>query len=101
MHFSLIISSIGIPGAKSLKDKRRVSISVITKLKNRFNVALAEDRDDEKLEVLKLYILTLNTNQNKLMSTISGIENFLSNLPDAVLLSFQHDENFLKYEDIF
>jgi len=99
MHFSLIIFQIGIPGAKSLKDKRKVTISVINKLKNRFNIALAEDRDNEKIEVSKIYILTLNTNKKELDSTISTIENFLSNLPDAVLLSFEHDEEFLSSEE--
>ncbi len=101
MHFSLIVSNIGIPGAKTLKDKRRISTSVINKLKNRFNVALAEERDNEKVEILKLFILTLNTNPKELNSTISNIENFLSNLPDAVLLSFEHDEKFLTLEEIY
>ncbi|MGB9749982.1 MAG: DUF503 domain-containing protein [Caldisericia bacterium] len=99
MYFSLIIFQIGIPGAKSLKDKRKVTISVINKLKNRFNIALAEDRDNEKIEVSKIYILTLNTNRKELDSTISTMENFLSNLPDAVLLSFEHDEEFLSSEE--
>lgn len=99
MHFSLIVFQIGIPGAKSLKDKRKVTTSVINKLKNRFNIALAEDRDNEKIEVSKIYLLTLNTNRRELDSTISTIENFLSNLPDAILLSFDHDEEFLSSEE--
>lgn len=99
MHFSLIIFQIGIPGAKSLKDKRKVTISVINKLKNRFNIALAEDRDNEKIEVSKIYLLSLNTNRRELDSTVSKLENFLSNLPDAVLLSFEHNEDFLSSEE--
>ena len=81
MYFSLIIFQIGIPGAKSLKDKRKVTTSVINKLKNRFNIAIAEDRDNEKIEVSKIYLLSLNTNRRELDSTVSIIENFLSNLP--------------------
>lgn len=99
MHFSLIIFQIGIPGAKSLKDKRKVTTSVINKLKNRFNIALAEDRDNEKVEVSKIYLLALNTNRRELDSTVSTIENFLSNLPDAILLSFNHNEEFLSSEE--
>jgi|YelNatPaOPRAMG01_1025707.scaffolds.fasta_scaffold03005_12 uncharacterized protein YlxP (DUF503 family) len=99
MHFSLIIFQIGIPGAKSLKDKRKVTTSVINKLKNRFNIALAEDRDNEKIEVSKIYLLALNTNRRELDSTVSTIENFLSNLPDAILLSFDHNEEFLSSEE--
>ncbi|HOK18486.1 MAG TPA: DUF503 family protein [Caldisericia bacterium] len=99
MYFSLIIFQIGIPGAKSLKDKRKVTTSVINKLKNRFNIAIAEDRDNEKIEVSKIYLLSLNTNRRELDSTVSTIENFLSNLPDAVLLSFEHNEDFLSNEE--
>jgi len=99
MYFSLIIFQIGIPGAKSLKDKRKVTTSVINKLKNRFNIAIAEDRDNEKIEVSKIYLLSLNTNRKELDSTVSKLENFLSNLPDAVLLSFEHNEDFLSSEE--
>ncbi len=99
MYFSLIIFQIGIPGAKSLKDKRKVTTSVINKLKNRFNIAIAEDRDNEKIEVSKIYLLSLNTNRRELDSTVSKLENFLSNLPDAVLLSFEHNEDFLSSEE--
>jgi len=99
MYFSLIIFQIGIPGAKSLKDKRKVTTSVINKLKNRFNIAIAEDRDNEKIEVSKIYLISLNTNRRELDSTVSIIENFLSNLPDAVLLSFEHNEDFLSNEE--
>jgi len=99
MYFSLIIFQIGIPGAKSLKDKRKVTTSVINKLKNRFNIAIAEDRDNEKIEVSKIYLLSLNTNRRELDSTVSKLENFLSNLPDAVLLSFEHNEDFISSEE--
>lgn len=99
MHFSLVIFQIGIPGAKTLKDKRKVTSSVINKLKNRFNIALAEERDNEKIEVSKIFLLALNTNRRELDSTVSTIENFLSNLPDAVLLSFIHNEDFLNSEE--
>ncbi|HON83931.1 MAG TPA: DUF503 family protein, partial [Caldisericia bacterium] len=66
---------------------------------NRFNIAIAEDRDNEKIEVSKIYLLSLNTNRRELDSTVSTIENFLSNLPDAVLLSFEHNEDFLSNEE--
>jgi len=98
MYFAVIIFEIGIPGARTLKDKRRVTSSVITKLKNRFNVALAEDRENEKYEFSKIYLLTLNTSKNELDSTVNKIENFLSNLPDAVLLSFEIDKELITDE---
>lgn len=100
MYYALIIFEIGIPGARTLKDKRRVTSSVMTKLKNRFNVALAEDRENEKCELSKIYLLTLNTSKNELDSTVYKIENFLENLPDAVLLSFETDKELIS-EEIF
>lgn len=95
MYFALIVFELGIPGAKSLKDKRKVTSSVTNKLKNRFNIALAEERENEKVELSKIYLLTLNTNRRELNSTISSIENFLANLPDAVLLSFNYNEDLI------
>jgi len=44
-------------------------------------------------------LISLNTNRRELDSTVSTIENFLSNLPDAVLLSFEHNEDFLSNEE--
>jgi hypothetical protein len=42
----------------------------------------------------------LNTSKNELDSTVYKIENFLSNLPDAVLLSFETDKDLIS-EEIF
>ncbi len=42
MIVGLLTLDLHIPGANSLKDKRRVIKSLIAKIKNRFNVSISE-----------------------------------------------------------
>ena len=96
MFFSVVEFEIGIPGSKSLKDKRKVVYSVIMKLKSRYNIAIAEERREEKVERARIYFVTLNSSERELNSTLSKIEDFLSNLPNAVLLSYERESMVLE-----
>jgi uncharacterized protein len=54
MHVSAIRVRLRVRGARSLKDKRQIVRSIVDRLKNGFNVAIAEvdAREDHQLVVL-------------------------------------------------
>jgi len=91
MFFTVVEFELGIPGSKTLKDKRKVVLSVITRLKKRYNIAIAEERKEEMVERVRFYFVTLNSSKRELDSTLSKIEDYLSSLPNAVLLSYQRE----------
>ncbi len=96
MFFTVVEFELGIPGSKTLKDKRKVVLSVITRLKSRYNIAIAEERKEERAEKARFYFVTLNSSERELNSTLSKIENFLSNLPNAILLSYQRESMLIE-----
>ncbi|RLD12919.1 MAG: hypothetical protein DRI22_04855 [Caldiserica bacterium] len=96
MFFTVVEFELGIPGSKTLKDKRKVVLSVITRLKSRYNIAIAEERKDERAERARFYFVTLNSSERELDSTLSKIEDYLSNLPNAVLLSYQRESMLIE-----
>lgn len=48
MTIGLLKVALYIPGCTSLKEKRQVLLSLRDLLKNRFNIALAEVKDQDK-----------------------------------------------------
>jgi len=96
MFFTVVEFELGIPGSKTLKDKRKVVLSVITRLKSRYNIAIAEERKEERAEKARFYFVTLNSSERELNSTLSKIEDFLSNLPNAILLSYQRESMLIE-----
>jgi len=96
MFFTVVEFELGIPGSKTLKDKRKVVLSVITRLKSRYNIAIAEERKEERAEKARFYFVTLNSSERELNSTLSKIEDYLSNLPNAVLLSYQRESMLIE-----
>jgi len=96
MFFTVVEFELGIPGSKTLKDKRKVVLSVITRLKSRYNIAIAEERKEERAEKARFYFVTLNSSERELNSSLSKIEDFLSNLPNAILLSYQRESMLIE-----
>lgn len=96
MFFSVVEFEIGIPGSKTIKDKRKVVLSVINRLKSRYNIAIAEERKEETVERARFYFVALNSSEKELDSTLSKIEDFLSNLPNAILLSYQRESMLIE-----
>jgi len=76
MFLGYIRLVIFIPHSHSLKDKRQVVESLINKLHNNFNIAVAEKPSD-KWQSSELSLACVNYNKNKVNSLIEKIENFL------------------------
>jgi len=66
-----------IPENSSLKDKRRVLKSIMTRVSNKFNVAIAEVEDQELWQVATLGITCLSNSTRQANSVLSAVVDFI------------------------
>lgn len=61
------------PGARSLKDKRQALRSLETRIKNRFNVSVAEVEHQDLWQRARLAVVTVNTDHGHLDATLQSV----------------------------
>ena len=79
-----------LPESGGLKDKRRVSHSLSTRIRNTFNVAIAEVEDQELWKRLTFAVCCVSTDASHANQMISKIVDFVQNS--------DRDFEFLDYE---
>ena len=89
MNIGLLKVSLFIPGASSLKDKRQVIRSLISRLKNKFNIALAEIDAQDLHQRCELGIVSINTSHQELQRTLDYVLSFIGNNPDSQLMEVE------------
>ena len=91
-HIGVLIVSIHIPAAQSLKDKRMVLRSVKAQVANKFNVSVSELDQQDKWQVAILGFAMIS-NDNRLVDAV--LQNILSFLQTfATLEVCEHAINF-------
>jgi uncharacterized protein YlxP (DUF503 family) len=73
MVIGLVVLELHIPGAQSLKDKRQALRSLETRLRERCNVALAEVEHQDLWQRARLAVVSVNTDQAHLDTTLSAV----------------------------
>lgn len=68
---------IYIPGATSLKDKRRIVKGMITKVQNRFNVSIVEIDSDDRWQRATLGIAMVGDDREHVERQLQFVQNFL------------------------
>ena len=76
-----------IPGAHSLKDRRRVLKSLKDQLRSRFNCSVAEIGDKEKWARAQIAIAVVGDQSRFVNSQLDTMISFVANKPGAELLS--------------
>jgi len=69
----LLTLDLHFPGARSLKDKRQSLRSLETRIKNRFNVSVAEVEYQDLWQRARLAVVSVNTDHVHLESTLQGV----------------------------
>jgi uncharacterized protein YlxP (DUF503 family) len=67
-----------IPENTSLKGKRRIVKSIITKVKNKFNVSIAEVSDQQLWQIATLGVCSVSNNSRHANEVISKVVNFIT-----------------------
>ncbi len=79
-----------LPENMSLKGKRRVLKSIITQLKNRFNVSVAEVDDQQLWQMATLGVCCLSNDSRYTNEVLSKVVNFIANGRfDVEMLDYQ------------
>lgn len=73
MVIGLLTLELHFPGARSLKDKRQALRSLETKIRNRFNVSVAEVEHQDLWQRARLAVVSVNTDHGHLESTLDSV----------------------------
>ena len=74
MVIGLLTLDLHFPGARSLKDKRQALRSLETRIRNKFNVSIAEVEHQDLWQRARLAVVTVNTDHSHLESTLQSVE---------------------------
>lgn len=66
-----------IPNSRSLKDKRQVLQSVITRVSNKYNVSIAEVEDQDRWQLATLGIVCLSNNGQQTNRVLTTVADFI------------------------
>ncbi|HVR69422.1 MAG TPA: DUF503 domain-containing protein [Vicinamibacteria bacterium] len=86
MVIGLLTLELHFPGARSLKDKRQALRSLETRLRNRFNVAVAEVEHQDLWQRARLAVVSVNTDHAHLDATLSNATSEAANARDIMVL---------------
>ncbi len=85
MVVGLLVANIAIPQANSLKDRRRVVNSIKDRLRNGFNVSVADVGDQNMWRSAELVIAVVSGDSSYANGVLSRVQDLLRNRTDAIL----------------
>jgi uncharacterized protein YlxP (DUF503 family) len=90
VHVGTCIVKLRLPENGSLKGKRQVSRSIIERVKNKFNVSIAEVEDQDLWQALTLGISCVSNSAPHANEILSKAVNFIENSGfDAELVDYE------------
>jgi uncharacterized protein YlxP (DUF503 family) len=88
MHVSVCQIELRLPENHSLKGKRQVIKSIITRLQNKFNVSVAEVDNQNLWQLATLGIACVSNHRRHANETLSNVVKFIvQNYPNVELLN--------------
>lgn len=80
-----------IPGSFTLKDKRRVVKSMLEKLKNKFNVSVAEVGNNDRVALGLIGGACVSNSKSALQSQLSHIRSFIESNPSILIFGYREE----------
>jgi uncharacterized protein YlxP (DUF503 family) len=77
MQIGICTLRLAIPDTLSLKDKRRVCASLFSKIRQNFNVSIAETDMQDTFRRATVAVVAVNTEKNHLYRTLSKVVSFV------------------------
>lgn len=74
----------------SLKEKRQILKSIVDRIKNQFNVSIAELDDHDLWQKSTLAISCVNRTETRVRRTLTQVENYIEKLNKAHILQVEH-----------
>ena len=90
MHVGVCRLMLRIPGNRSIKGKRRVAQSIISTVRAKYNVAVAEVQDQELWQTLTLGVSCISNDRSHANEMLSRVVAFIeSSRSDVELLDYE------------
>lgn len=90
MIIGILLVKLRIPENHSLKGKRQVINSIIARIKNKFNVSVAEVNDQELWQLASLGISCVSNNSRHANQILSKVMDFINNnREDCEILDYE------------
>ncbi len=85
----LLTVDLQIPGSRSLKNKRKVVSSITSKLRHRFNVAVAEVDFQDKWQRCRVGVSAVSNDARHVDSQLRKVLDVIEGMGLAVILDFE------------
>ena len=89
MHVGVCIINLRILESRSLKDKRRAIKSVIDRVKNRFNVSIAEVGLQNAYQSAVIGVVSVSSDQHHLNKVLSYVVTFVEKMHLVGLVDYK------------
>ena len=85
----ILTIKLEIPGVGSLKEKRRIIKSLLARVKNKFNVSIAEVEDNDILRRATIGVAVVSNNTKYGHQFINKLVDKINSVPDVVILDYK------------
>lgn len=92
MVIGLLTLDLHFPGARSLKDKRQSLRSLLDRVRNRYNVSIAEVEHQDLWQRSRLAVVAVNTDPGHLDATLERIAGEAASARGIELLHVDREE---------
>lgn len=89
MTIGLLKVALFIPQSNSLKAKRMVLHSLKARLRNNFNVAVAQIDDEDKWQRTTLAVVGVESDRKNMNSILSSVVNFIERFNNLNLIDYE------------
>lgn len=80
-----------IPQSRSLKSKRQVVKGIIERLKNRYNISIAEVADNDLWQRATLGIAVVANEGRFIDQVLESVENYIASNPEVIIVDSQRE----------
>lgn len=88
MTIVILKVSLDLPGVDSLKEKRRIIKSLMARLKNKFNISIAEVAEQDRLRTAVLGAAIVTNDSAFGDSVMAQVVNHIQNNSEAILVDY-------------
>lgn len=89
MKIGLCVIELYLPGNNSLKGKRQILKSIKDRIRNKFNVSIAEIEANDKWRKTKLGVVTINNESTQVSNILQSVINFVDGSFPAEIIDYQ------------
>ncbi|SDN34081.1 hypothetical protein SAMN04488516_101456 [Desulfonauticus submarinus] len=75
----------------SLKEKRKIAQSLKQKIKNKYNIAIAEVNHQDSLDFLEFGIVTISNKMNQIESILKKVQNYIEAMSSEEIIEIHTD----------